>query len=369
MKHLRTTIVAMLIGMLLPQVSLGGILPGFDFRFPIVTDETLVAENLTNYEAYYDCTNAPAEFWTNVKEDGSDMRPASSTGVVALNYELVSFSTTSQTCQLHFNTGAISSTTPDTFYINYGSSTASDASTSTTWRSEYEFVGHMEETTGSSTDSGQSENNATFFGSLPNAATGQIGNAQSSDGVGDYIQWGDVMDYAGGTFSMSAWVNPTSFAADQFTLFRKQEGLESQQSYQWFVWDTDSKVYIQIFDSGGNTQTISSSTISTGVWTHIVVTHDGTNDRIYINGSLDKIGSNTRAPQNSTTTVWHGLHSNDESNNGLTDELRSFNGILTGGEIVIVFNNHSSSTAFFAAGAQESAVVNNIGGIRMGFGF
>jgi|GEM_PF-294617 len=105
------------------------------------------------------------------------------------------------------------------------------------------------------------------------------------------------------------------------------------------VWTTNSKTTqfpnsISDMDSGDGNEMVK------GFWWHVVMTHDGTDDKVYVNGQLTK--SKPAPGKLNTTARKLGMGSNPIEGgqyfNGALDELKIYNKALAAGEVLRLYN-------------------------------
>lgn len=183
-------------------------------------------------------------------------------------------------------------------------------------------------------------NTATFTdGVFGNGA--DFGSANSTKVL--YIN--NNLGITGGAISMSGWINITTAPGTNATyeIFRQQDNTN------WITY------YLDYSDSSGTKRiqfgrdrygVVSDSityntTLTTGTWYYISATYDGTNIRLYINGSL--VGGPTAASGNGTSSgrsnafgigaAHYDTNSNTNYFSGLIDDVSIFSRALTPDEI------------------------------------
>lgn len=90
-----------------------------------------------------------------------------------------------------------------------------------------------------------------------------------------------------------------------------------------------------------------SVSMAPGVWRHLVMVHDGTNDKIYVNGVLKNTKAAAGALNNTTKPFGMGYDPIDVTNyfNGSLDEVMVFNVALTDAQITALFTAQNSAPA------------------------
>jgi hypothetical protein len=142
--------------------------------------------------------------------------------------------------------------------------------------------------------------------------------------------------------TVSFWANPNAYP-EQGEVFLISNGgwqerfKSSLPSSGKVVWTTNNTSGISDMDSGDGGE------LAIGEWTHVVLVHDGTNDKIYFNGS--KIAEKAvEGDLNSTDDPFGiGYNAVDGGNgfDGSLDEVQIYNSALTDEEILALFNEQS----------------------------
>ena len=122
--------------------------------------------------------------------------------------------------------------------------------------------------------------NGTLTNGATASATGLINQCLTLDGVNDYVNLPDN-SFNQSSFTISAFLNLTALPTDFF--------ITSNQllTTGWDLAVTSNKAYLTLRD-GATARNVSSTTnLTTGTWTHILVTYTGTTAKIYFNASLE----------------------------------------------------------------------------------
>ncbi len=169
--------------------------------------------------------------------------------------------------------------------------------------------------------------------------SGKFGKALVFDGLNDYIQAPDDNSLDITNLTLSAWINPG-------ILNGRIIDKETSGGSNGYIMDTfNSK--IRLCASGCVS---SNTTLSTGVWHHIVVTFDGTNTRFYLDGKSD--GSSTTVTSVSTNALNLRIGADQDGANvfnGSIDEVKIYNYALSEDEVKIDYN-HGSALVLGARG-------------------
>jgi hypothetical protein len=135
-------------------------------------------------------------------------------------------------------------------------------------------------------------------GSSASPVSDPVRGMVGSFGVGACVRIKDEAPaHATTAVTTSAWVKMTGDPAGSFGVVSKRIDVNVGEEYDLFVW-TGSQVYVDI-DTQDN-RFAGSGVVPTGEWTQLTMVYDGARSpaervRIYINGVLDAVGSETSA--------------------------------------------------------------------------
>jgi hypothetical protein len=164
---------------------------------------------------------------------------------------------------------------------------------------------------------------------------GRFGNGRSFDGVNDWVTVNDSASLDLSTaMTLEAWVRPTANTGWN-TVMLKEAG--ANMAYEMYSNNPDINRPAAYFTTAGGALRAITGTAqtSTTAFTHMAVTYDGVNMRMYVNGSLVRSVARAGAILQSNgvlhiggNQVWGG-----EWFSGVIDEVRIYNRALTAGEI------------------------------------
>lgn len=111
----------------------------------------------------------------------------------------------------------------------------------------------------------------------------------SFDGVNDYLTGGNILNYDHATaFSISLWVKPQNLSV-QRALFSKA-GTDANVRGFALYHDSSGALFLQLRSSGANSAFTFTTTLTSEVWQHIVLTYSGNSNisgaRVYKNGTI-----------------------------------------------------------------------------------
>lgn len=190
------------------------------------------------------------------------------------------------------------------------------------------------------TNDGTLQGNTTF-------AAGEVDQAFTFDGNGDYVDVGDV-DLST-TFTIDAWLNPASLPGAAAMILSKDDGVG--RSYNLYIF-LDGGLYLEVFNSGGQLTQYSTGpgVITANVWQHVAVTYDGNAGsgekvKFYLNGDPLSASANVDtggSPNDTSLAARIGIAGGDGyAFHGLIDELEIFARVLTPFEIQQIFDASS----------------------------
>lgn len=167
----------------------------------------------------------------------------------------------------------------------------------------------------------------------------------SFDGVDDYIDCGDFIDYSNG-FTLSSWINPDTYGTSNYGRIADKT-INTGTSTGFFLYmPTAPTLQFTVNNTGGITASANSTPY--GSWTHVVAQVDSSgNCKIYINGVLNVSGT-TGAPSGitATTPLTIGNRSGaiDRAFDGLIQNVRIYNRALSQEEITILYDLERGDT-------------------------
>jgi hypothetical protein len=292
---------------------------------------------------------------------GDDIIIIDDDGLTVLDYEREYYDNTTGELVIWVETD-ISSTSNKTFYLYYGnSSVGSDQQNIVgTWDGDYTLVNHLNDDPGPGgagdlEDSTSNSNDATAAGGMTSAdlISAKLGLGIDFDGVSDVLTVPDSGSMDGSTGAGQArtysyWLNFTTVNANTLITDKSPfsgNGLwsEAQVSPNKIRGGTDS----------GN-QLVSNTTFVTNRWYYVVFEHDGSFDRLYVDGTLDA-GPNAQTADSDNNNEWRIMGSgNSYEVNGKLDELRVTNVSHSASWIKTEFNNQGDVSSFLNFNPEES---------------
>ncbi|HQW10754.1 MAG TPA: fibronectin type III domain-containing protein [Saprospiraceae bacterium] len=139
--------------------------------------------------------------------------------------------------------------------------------------------------------------------------------------------------------SISFWINPSEFPASGESFIVSNGGWQqrykiSLPSHGKLVFTTNSTSGISDMDAGGGHE------LALNQWSHVVMVHDGTNDKIYINGVEVNTKAVSGALNDANTPLGIGFNSIDGGNffTGSLDDIQIYNVALSDDDVLTLYN-------------------------------
>jgi len=161
----------------------------------------------------------------------------------------------------------------------------------------------------------------------------------SLDGTDDSLDVASTSDYAFGTsgFSIGFWFNPvgtnnsTGFGMNIFDM--RVGSLNEARPSLWMS-SVGAGSILKYYAIGYRPPSGATATINPGTWYHLLITNDGSNTRLYLDGNTTPIstGSDTNSYLAAPLRIGGSLAFNNYYYNGLIDEFAIWNATLSGAD-------------------------------------
>ena len=148
-----------------------------------------------------------------------------------------------------------------------------------------------------------------------------------------------------GPSTISMWANPDNIGTIRFMAFWQQTGFNS--SGRVLRMNADGKIFYQRDFGGGQSVYVSTSPLSAGSWSHVVIADAGDNTEpvLYLDGTLDPWSSATPVGGTTPSTNFDmfaigGSRTGDTNNwDGLIDDVAYFDKVLAVSEVTELYNS------------------------------
>ncbi|MBP7552211.1 MAG: Ig-like domain-containing protein [Spirochaetes bacterium] len=151
------------------------------------------------------------------------------------------------------------------------------------------------------------------------------------------------------SFTISAWVYNEGTSMDQI-VFSKYNDLSSDDKHAEMCLKKDTMGNLKFFmgnginlglDINGNNNSMNED-MSNDKWHNVVITFDGMNGNMYIDGALSGSGTFSGTRQNTTTPLYFGYYYSTQTSyywSGKLDDIRIYNYAQNGTEILDIYNS------------------------------
>jgi hypothetical protein len=193
-------------------------------------------------------------------------------------------------------------------------------------------------------DSSGNGNTGTITAATWSPQGGRYGGALSFNGTSAVVRVPSSASLNLATaMTLSAWIRPAASQSGWRTVMQRQADA-------WFLNASTSAGPLRPGGGGtfgGNTDVVTGPTASPlNAWTHLALTYDGANLRLYVNGAPAATKVMTGAIQSVTNPLWIGGNQPyGEYFNGLIDEVHVYNRALGASEVTSDMNTSSTGPA------------------------
>ena len=167
--------------------------------------------------------------------------------------------------------------------------------------------------------------------------TGKVGGALDFDGSNDYVDLGTSLANNLGDVTFAAWIYREGSNGTYGEIFAN-EFLVS-----FSIKNSSSKLHLNFgHGTGWGSKTESNSAIPMNQWVHVAATRSGSDTKVYVDGVLERTGSNSLTGSNSKA-LGIGRKPTSGIFNGLIDEVRYYNNALSASEVSALAAGGSSA--------------------------
>jgi hypothetical protein len=330
---------------------------GWEYKRNITFNNATRSENLSEFPVLIKLDSSRIDY-SNTQDNGEDLRFFDSDDTTPLSFEIESWDE-SGFSYVWVNVPQVDgSSCTDNIWMYYGNASVSDGQDAAgTWNSGYQGVWHMNETSGTHYDSTANSNDGAPVGGLTQNTTGRIGGASDFDGSDDGVSIPDSasLDITS-ALTLSAWIEPDD--ANIFARFVDKSHTSDTQPWTMYglYMHTTQSTLLQLNHYGTGYAEVGDTTVPLNQWTYVSGTWDGTEKKVFFNGSPD--GSSTDSTFTLETndqplTIGKASYGTTSHFDGKIDEVRVSN--VERSEDWIAAQYASMTDAFATYGAEESA--------------
>jgi len=329
----------------------------------ITIDHTKVPGDLTDYVGLIvpDGSAGYAALYALCLEGGGDIRLFKSDDTTEIAREIVSFSVSAETGEIHYRYSGTLSSSVDTDIHVYADGSSSEPAASATYGSEavwadYVGVWHMQESSGSIGDSTGNGLTGTALGTPVYSQSGPFGKAieidkSSDEGFG--VSYDSILNLTN-TWSIQGWFFVTSYESNKSVLMGR--GFSGSNVAYALGFESTSPSYD--FNSGfyDGTWRNAFGSGSADTWSKITGTYDGSTIRTYVNDATVATFSRSASALSSTRDFGIGRrvdwsNSGTQGMSGKLREIRIRDSKLPANDIETEYNNQNSPSTFYSVAA------------------
>lgn len=339
------------------------------FRKTITIDNTKVSgpTDLSNFVMLVNLTS-DSDLASQAQADGDDIIFTNAAGDSLLDFELVSFNSSSGAIQAWVKIPTLAATTDTTIQMYYGNATTTSLADPNGVWGRYRGVWHLEEDPNPGgaivLDSTNNGNNLTPLGTLDSndIISGQIGNAINFDAsTSDALTVTDPADGSLDTgtsdFTVQFWTNTTQATGTERTFLAK--GAFGNPGYRFEMGSSVSRPAFRLQTSGASTQSsVGATDVNTGTWELVSYSINRADDvTVLVDGTqvgTQDITAITGGDINSSIDFYLARNRVGRYLDGSLDEVRIASYAKTNDEIITEYNNQSAPETFYTLGSQST---------------
>jgi hypothetical protein len=264
----------------------------WQYSMKLMFNTTGIAENLIDFPVLINLTRAGTDFWSRVGSTLNDLRFVDSDNVTDLYFEVEYWNYADNEAHVWVKVPQIDAgSTTDFIYLYYGNPFPYETpyhNPAQVWNGNFVMVHHLEETSGTVTDSTSNHNDGTYNGALQDSE-GKIDGADGFDGDYDYvlIPHDASLSFGTGPFTISVWVNYDN-NNDDSDIIRKGHTSPTPSAVSNYKLELVSNQISGVLYEDGKTNSAVTTpgTYSDGSWHHAVFLRNGTDIFLYVDGVL-----------------------------------------------------------------------------------
>lgn len=352
----------------------------YNYRKKIKTDHTkVVGTGETDIEVLIYLAS-DSDLVAHARADGFDISFFDMSGN-ELAHDRVKYDNATGELEAHVSLPTLSAAVDIEIWMYYGDAAASDQNDpENTWDSDFKAVLHLLDLTTSTVEDSTSNDNdgAKKAASEPIEATGKVGQAQSFDGIDDYIKITDGASLRFGSdgFALQGWIKAPAVQ----DLLLSEIGFDTISNLDWKM--SDPIIYRSILDKktdgrymlrnwqdqltfeiedhlGNNVEASSSETVFDNAWHYIALIVDRTGNQAHL--LVDEVWTTTDISSvtgniSPTDDLYIGVDGNEEYPfQMILDELWASGTAREKNRILTQRANQNSPTTFIIVGIEQKA--------------
>ena len=295
-------------------------------------NHTAIAETLVNFPVMINLGRAGPHFWSHTDPNHKDLRFVDADNTTELYFEVEYWNYAEQEAYVWVKVPQIdASSATDFIYLYYANPESSESpyhSPTQVWDSSFVMVQHLEEPSGTVTDSTSYGNDGTYSGATQGAA-GKIDGAYEFDGVDDYVavSHDDSLNLGTGDFTISVWVKYPDTGPNNDADIMRKGNTQNPPGNNYKLELSSNRIAGNLYD-GGNSRVETTATYGDDNWHFVVFRRESASIYLYVDGGLED--SETGAGRDVSNTAALSIGSKNPPQlgdhfDGIIDELRVSN--------------------------------------------
>ncbi|MBT7553161.1 DUF2341 domain-containing protein, partial [bacterium] len=319
----------------------------WSYRKKITIDHTKVEDDHSDFPVLIHIDSSETDFWSHCSNK-SEVVFTQANGTTKLKREIETFNHTTDDLYAWVKIPTMDKDEDLNIFIYYGNGSASETDDTDTWDSNYKLVYHLEETSGSSMDATSNNNDGTTYGGVSQDVSGKISGADSFDGAsGTYTDTTMTYDLSGnGAFSVFAWMKDIPSGSNYAM---SQAHALSGYSSDWILGYQNNGLWFRAQTIDGGNQ------LGDGEWHYFGFVFDGTNARLYVDGSQQ--GSYVTPTGYGAVSTVKLMTRGDASSafvSGSLDEIHISSTNRSAAWIETSYNNQNSPSDFYSINSEQT---------------
>ncbi len=268
---------------------------GWGYRQPITISGSVTPSELNDFPVLVKLADPANPLFAHASSaQGYDVFFTAADGITRLDHDLELFRNASGSEELCAWVKTPVSSAQDTLiYMYYGGEFSGNPSSVATWDDHFVAVHHLQQDPSAAgpqmKDSTWRTNHGTTYGDMTASqqVAGKVGGALNFDGANDYVSLGKDPSLYPAEITLEAWVKSDAFG-DWDGIITNKKGASDGLNLQI---GTNQRIASLVGNGTGYTYVKTSWAPETDEWYHVVVTHSGTTNKLYVDGELAAEGT------------------------------------------------------------------------------
>lgn len=333
---------------------------GWSYKQQIDIDSSVIDSDLSDYKVVVKLTTSNFDF-TDAESDGSDIRFTLDDELTLLSYERVIHDNINEIAEYHVKVPTASSSSDTAIFMYYGN-TASGLTdgedAGNVWESSYKRVYHCDDlTTSTIEDSTGNQDGTKGSANNPPEANSDLYKGQDfTEASSHNIQVGTLG--INGNITIQALVKPDAFTTIDTIFGTSDSGGSFNDRYGAILALFNGNVRCWVGNNAGGAQTFTSSlSASTGVYQYVALRVDGSDLKLYLNGSTDSTTQTVTPNLAHPSRLGRFGDFNGHYFDGIIDELRVYSGALSDAQMKADYYNFTDNLLTYGTKQNTQSIV------------